>query len=231
MSTPENHLLSALPPDDFARLTAHMTDATFGEKDVIYAAGGPIGHVYFPRSGVISAVIAMSDRSTAEVAATGSEGMIGMSTFLGAVTSREEVFCQVHPSECRRMPVAEFVAEIATCGRLRDLIHWYALAVLSTSAQYTACNCLHPINERCARWLLQCHDRVGGDEFPLTQAFLATMLGVRRATVTEAAGSLQRAGLISYRHGRVKILKRRQLEEQACECYAIVRDAFARPAG
>jgi len=193
---------------------------------VVYRAGGPVGHVYFPRSGVLSAVLTMSDKTTAEVAVIGSEGMAGFSTVLGAVASREEVFCQVHPADCRKMPVAEFVAEVATCGRLRDVVHGYARAVLDASAQYTACNCLHPIDGRCARWLLQCHDRVGADDFPLTHEFLATMLGVRRATVTEAAGSLQRSGLITYRHGRVKVLARGKLEKAACECYRVVRAAF-----
>jgi CRP-like cAMP-binding protein len=227
---PENRLLAALPPDDLARLTARTTGVTFGEKEVVYPASGPIEYVYFPRSGMLSVVLTMGDGATAEVAAVGSEGMAGMSAFIGARTSPHEVLCQVHPSECRKMPVAEFVAAVATCGRFRDLIHGYARAVLVTSARYTACNCLHPIDGRCARWLLQCHDRVGADEFPLTHAFLATMLGVRRATVTEAAGGLQRAGLISYRHGRVTVLKRARLEAAACECYAAVRDAFALPA-
>ena len=229
MSILENRLLSALPPPDFARLTRRMTDVTFGEKDVIYSAGGSIAHVFFPKSGVLSSVVAMRDGATAEVAVTGSEGMVGMCAFLGAVASTEDVFCQVHPSVCRRLPAAEFVAEVATCGTLRDLVHWYARAVLAISARYTACNCLHGIDQRCARWLLQCRDRVGADEFPLTHEFLATMLGVRRASVTEAAGGLQRAGLISYRHGRVKVVKRARLEAAACECYGAVRDAFTRP--
>lgn len=226
MSAPENRLLAALPPADLARLAARMTDVTLGHREGLYAAGGAIEHVYFPRSGVVSAVLAMGDGAAAEVAAVGSEGMVGVSSILGAVTSREEVFCQVHPAECRRLPVAEFVAAVATCGRLRDVVHGYARAALAASAQYIACNCLHPIDRRCARWLLQCHDRVGRDDFPLTHEFLATMLGVRRATVTDAAGGLQRAGLISYRHGRVRVLKRTELEAEACECYPVLRAAF-----
>src|SRR4051794_33826366 len=107
---PENRLLAALPPADFARLTARMTDITLGHKDVLYRAGGPLDFVYFPRSGVISAVVVMEDGATAEVAVIGSEGMIGVSAFLGATRSTEQVFCQVHPSECRRLPAAEFVA-------------------------------------------------------------------------------------------------------------------------
>ena len=225
-SLPENRLLAALPPDEFTRLTARMTTVTLGHKDFLYRAGGPIDHVYFPLTGVLSAVVVMADGASAEVAAIGSEGMIGAAVALGAARSAEQVFCQVPPAECRRMPAAEFAAECAKGGPLRDVIHVYLRGFLAASAQLTACNCLHPIDERCARWLLMCQDRVASDEFTLTHEFLAVMLGVRRATVSVAASSLQSAGMITYRHGRVKVLDRPALEEAACECYRAMRDAF-----
>jgi CRP-like cAMP-binding protein len=226
MSTPENRLLSSLPPPEFDRLITRMTDVTLGQKDLVYRTGGPIDYVYFPRSGVVSSVVLMTDGASAEVAAIGREGMCGASVLLGATTSPQQVFCQVPPSECRRMPATEFAAEVAKDGPLRDIVSRYLRGVLLAAAQMTACNSLHPMDERCARWLLMCHDRVGADEFSLTHEFLAVMLGVRRATITVTAGALQSAGLITYKHGRVKVMDRTGLEEAACECYAVIRDAF-----
>jgi CRP-like cAMP-binding protein len=229
MSTPlpENWLLSALPPHDFARLTARMTDVTFGHKDLVYRAGGPMDYVYFPVSGVLSAIVVMEDGDSAEVAGIGREGMAGVSIALGADRCHEQVFCQVVPCACRRMPAAEFAAEVGKGGALRDVVYRYVRAAMTAAARQTACNCLHSADERCARWLLQCHDRAGADEFPLTHEFLSQMLGVRRATVTVTAGSLQSAGFIIYKGGRVTVRDRAGLEGTACECYAVIRDAFA----
>lgn len=227
MSLRENRLLDALPSSDLARLTAGMTDVTFGHKDLLYQVGGPIDHVYFPRSGVLSAVVVMADGATAEVAATGREGMVGVSAALGAKVSTERVFCQVHPAECRRMGAEEFGAEVARGGPFGAVVNGYVRACLTASARQTACNALHPIDARCARWLLMCRDAVGADEFPLTHEFLAVMLGVRRASVSVTAGNLQTAGMIAYRHGRVAIRDRARLEDAACECYRVIRDAFA----
>ncbi len=226
MLVSENRLLAALPAHDHARLTARMSDVTFEHRAYAYRTGGPLDFVYFPRTGVMSSVLVMLDGATAEVAATGAEGMLGHAAFLGATRSVEEVFCQVPPCVCRRLPAAEFVAEVARGGSLAGVVHGFTRSVLATSAHLIACNALHAVNERCARWLLMCRDRVGADEFPLTQEFLATMLGVRRATVTVAAGTLQAAGLIAYRHGRVKVLDRPGLEAASCECYAAIRGAF-----
>src|SRR3954463_9949363 len=136
-----------------------MTDVTFGHKDVAYLPGGPIEYVYFPRSGVLSATVVMADGQTAEVAVVGREGMAGVSSFLGAARSPEHVFCQIAPSECRRMPAAEFAAEVAKGGPLRDVVYRYTRGALTASARCTACNALHGVDERFARWLLMCHDR------------------------------------------------------------------------
>jgi CRP-like cAMP-binding protein len=228
-SLPENRLLAALPPADLSRLLARMTDVVLGQKDLLYSTGGPLAHVYFPRSGLISAVLVMMDGQTAEVAAVGREGMLGVATFLGATISSEQVFCQVHPAECRRLSSAEFIAEVAQGGALRSLVYRYTRSSMIASSRSTACNALHPIDERCARWLLMCHDRAGLEEFPLTHEFLATMLGVRRATVTMTAASFQSSGIITYKHGRVRILDRARLEEASCECYFAIRNAFEIP--
>ena len=137
---PENRLLSSLPPHEFARLTARMTDVTLGHKEVQYLPGGPIEHVYFPRSGVLSATVVMADGQTAEVAVIGREGMAGVSAFLGATRSPEPVFCQIAPCERRRWAAAEFAAEVAKGGPLRDAVYAYARAALTASARNTACN-------------------------------------------------------------------------------------------
>src|SRR5437870_4234161 len=142
-SQPGNRLLAALPPHDFARLAARMTDVTFGHKDVVYRAGGPIDHVYFPHSGILSAVVVMEDGASAETAVIGAEGMAGASTFLGADRSQEQVFCQMAPCECRKMPAAEFAAEVNKAGALRDAVYRYVRGVLNVSARQTACNGLH----------------------------------------------------------------------------------------
>jgi CRP-like cAMP-binding protein len=223
---PENRLLAALPPAEFNRLTSRMTEVTLGHKDLLYRVGGPIDHVYFPRSGVLSAVVVMLDGQAVEAAVIGREAMAGAGVSLGAATSAEQVFCQIHPCVCRKLPAAEFVAEVAKGGPLRGVVYGYVRAALAVSARQTACNALHSVEERCVRWLLMCHDRAGGDEFNLTHEFLATMLGVRRATVTVTAGALQSAGLITYRHGKVKVIERAELEEATCECYRAIRDAF-----
>ena len=152
--------------------------------------------------------------------------MAGVSAFLGATRCAEQVFCQIAPAECRRLPAAEFAAEVARGGPLRDVIYRYTRAAMTASARMTACNALHPADERCARWLLMCRDRMGSDEFTLTHEFLSIMLGVRRATVSTTAGTLQSAGLISYRHGRVKVIDPAGLEDVACECYRVLRGLF-----
>jgi CRP-like cAMP-binding protein len=203
-----------------------MTDVTLGHKELVYRAGGPIDYVYFPRTGMLSAVVVMEDGGSAEVSVIGSEGMAGVSTALGADRSQEQVFCQMGPCACRKMPAAEFAAEVNKGGPLRDVVYRYLRGALTASARLTACNCLHSADERCARWLLMCHDRAGSDQFPLTHEFQAIMLGVRRATVTVTAGSLQTAGFITYKNGQVTVRDRAGVEEAACECYAAGRDAL-----
>jgi CRP-like cAMP-binding protein len=223
-SQPENRLLTSLPHAEFARLTAGMTDVTFGHKETAYRAGGPIEYVYFPRAGVLSAVVVMADGSSAEVGLIGSEGVTGAAAYLGTTRSTEQVFCQIAPAPCRRMPVRAFVAE-AAAGPFREAVLRYLRGSLTVASRVAACNSVHPSDERLARWLLMSHDRVNADEFTMTHEFMAIMLGVRRATVTVTAGTLQSAGLITYRHGKVKVLDRAGLEEAACECYAAIRDA------
>lgn len=220
-------MLAALPPDDRARVLAHTTPITPAANDQIYRAGGPIDHVYFPNGGVASLVIQLEDGAAVEVGTVGHEGFVGSPLVLGVEHSPLRAFWQV-PGSARRMPAAAFAAEMRRDGAFAALARRYTQALLNMAAQSVACNRLHAISPRCARWLLMTHDRAGRDEFDLTQEFLAVMLGVRRASVTEAAGAFQRAGIISYRRGRIKVRDRRRLEAASCECYRAVQNELNR---
>jgi CRP-like cAMP-binding protein len=177
--------------------------------------------------GVASMVAEMDDGDLVEVATVGNEGMVGIALFLGSVTSAMRAFQQI-PGTALRMAARDFTREVNGGGPLTMLLRRYTQALFTQIAQSTGCNRLHPIEERCARWLLQTHDRVRSDEFPLTHEFLAQMLGVRRATVTVAMGALQRAGFVEYRHGVVRVLDRQSLERSSCECYRIIADEYDR---
>jgi CRP-like cAMP-binding protein len=230
-SVPENRLLVALPTADRARLLARSDEVTLDRGDEIMRANGPITHAYFPRTGILSMVIDMSDGGTVEVGTIGREGFAGLPILLDADRSPSRIYCQVPPCVCRRLPAAAFLAEVRSCAAFRDMTHRFAQANLNLAAQSTACNRLHPVEERLARWLLMTHDRVGSDELNLTQQILSEMLGVRRASVTTAAGVLQKAGLIEYRRGHIRVLDRSGLEAAACECYRVVRREFDRLLG
>jgi CRP-like cAMP-binding protein len=223
----ENRLLAALPPDEYAQVLAQTDLRSLQARDVLYRPGGRVEYVYFPRSGVVSSLFVMLDGRSAEVGAVGREGMLGVTAFLGADSYPTQAICQV-PAEVLRMPAAAFVAEVRRGGQFHDVVYRYARVFFDTTVRMAACNCLHRVEERCARWMLMCRDRIGSDEFPLTQEFLALMIGVRRASVSLAAGMLQKAGLISYRHGRITILDRDRLEGASCECYRAVRDQYER---
>jgi CRP-like cAMP-binding protein len=228
---PENRLLAVLPAADRARLTRRMDEVTLDRGDAVCRAGARIRHVYFPRSGILSMVVDMQDGGTVEVATIGPEGLAGLPLVFGTDRSPNRVYCQVPPCVCRRLPAAVFAAELRAGGPLSALAHRYAECRLVVAAQSVACNRLHPVEERLARWLLTSDDRLGGDRLALTQQILAEMLGVRRASVTIAAGALQKAGLIEYRRGQIIVLDRKGLEAVACECYRVVRAEFDRLLG
>ncbi len=225
-----NRLLAALPAMEYDRLRPRAELVTPGIKEPLYAAGRPIAHVYFPLSGVFSMVATMDDGAIMEVATIGSEGMVGLPAFLGAGTSPLTTFAQVE-GEALRLAAAT-LRELAGPGsRLHDRLQRYTQALFILTAQSVACNRLHPVEARCGRWLLMTHDRVGGAQFPLTHEFLAQMLGVRRASVTEVAGRLQTAGLIRYQRGVITVLDRPGLEASACECYRGIRGELDRLLG
>ena len=190
----------------------------------------PIRHVYFPETGVLGVIQQMHDGSAVAVDLVGSDGMVGLAVYLGAVTFPLEAICQA-PGTFLRMKAAEFRAEIARNASLLNVLHGYTQAVLEIRAQIIGCNRFHAVEARAARWLLEMDDRVSQDEFMMTHQFLALMLGVRRQTVSAVASDLSRRGLIVYRRGFIEIVDRVGLEGATCECYEVIRNEFARLVG
>jgi CRP-like cAMP-binding protein len=188
----------------------------------LYEAGGPMDRVFFPVDAVVSVVTTLADGTSVEVGSIGSEGTTGIFAALGATSVPNATFCQVDGS-CFVMERSTFEGYLTSVGRFREAMNQYIVGYVNVLAQLVACNRIHPLDARCARWLLMTHDRVGRSRFPLTQEFLAMMLGVRRSGVTLAASAFQDAGFITYSRGRMEILDRAGLEKEACECYAVTR--------
>jgi CRP-like cAMP-binding protein len=225
-------LLDALGTEDRRRIAA-VVSAERGElKQMLYGPGAAIESLYFPVDAVVSILTTLSDGAGVEIATVGNEGMIGSPVVLGSNAMPAREFCQVQvPGQLWRMDRSSFAEVLAVDDPFRDVVQRYVQALFSQIAQQVACNALHSVEERCCRWLLLTHDRVRADSFPLTQEFLAQMLGVRRASVTLAAGALQNAGLIRYRRGEMTIVDRDGLEDASCECYRALRDEFDRLLG
>jgi CRP-like cAMP-binding protein len=218
-------MLSALPNDDLERFFSDLSPVSLEQRQVIYEAGAPIDYVYFIEEGLSSILTTMMDGSTIEVGMVGMEGMVGVSVLLGGATSAQQVIMQIAGSALR-MNAAFCKAAFDQSEAVRRLTLRFTEAVLNLGAQTAACNRLHSVEQRCARWLLMSSDRTQSDMLPLTQEFLSSMLGVRRAGVTETAGELQRSGLIRYHHGQITIIDREGVEATACECYQLDRDRF-----
>ena len=223
----QNRLFSVLPADVVERLQPHVEDIDLVLRQSLYTANEPITHVYFPYTAVCSLVLTLDDDTLVEIATVGKEGMVGLAAFLGADSIPGEAFCQVS-GRALRLPADVLRREARDGGPLHDMLQRYTQAHINQISQSAACGRTHTIDERCARWLLITHDQVGADHFPLTQQFLALMLGVRRAGVNAAASILQRAGYIRYSRGVITVTDRPGLESAACVCYRIVRDEFER---
>jgi CRP-like cAMP-binding protein len=214
--------------DEFSHLEGVLQRVTLDTGYVLAEPGQHFTHILFPESAIISIVNYMADGSGVEVGTVGNEGMAGLPAYLEAEASEGRTFCQL-AGVALRAPVATVIQAAHDSDGLRRLLNRYTQAYMTQVSQSAACNRLHSIEQRCARWLLMTHDRMGGGEvILLKQEFLALMLGVRRAGVTLAAGALQDAGLIRYRRGSIRVLDREGLEAASCECYAIVRRQFDR---
>jgi len=225
-----NRLLSLLSDNDYERLRPHLSQVMLDYKKSLYDAFRPIEHVYFPVDGVASLVITTADGASAEVGTIGSEGMVGLPVCLGDIDAPSSVYVQV-PGTALQLDARIFRGELERSPTLHLIMLRYAHAFLNQVAQSAACTHLHKVEQRCCRWLLMTRDRMPTDNYLLTHEFLGMMLGVRRTTVTEVMGSLQKAGLIRYRRGHVTILDREGLRQRACECYDISRLEFDRLLG
>jgi CRP-like cAMP-binding protein len=223
-----NRLLALLTPDTRRRMLPAFQLISCEMSHVLYMPDRTITHIYFPLTAVTSVLSEMDDGTTVEVATIGREGMVGLSVMLGDTTTFLRTIAQI-PGTALSMERDDFlrIVEERQNG-LQSLLLRYTQALFSQLAQQSACNRLHNMEERCARWILMTQDRVGHDEFPLTQEFLAYMLGARRASVTIAAGILARAGLIRYTRGKIQVLERARLEEASCECYGIIQREYER---
>jgi CRP-like cAMP-binding protein len=215
----ENQRLAALPPDDYLRIAPALEIVPLKLKDVVHKSGEPVRYVYLPGGGFCSVLTVLEDGDTVEVATIGSEGMVGTSVILDGGPPASTVIVQGEAEICYRMTTGAFREEMDRRGLFSHLLARYAQAFVGFVMQSTACNAVHSVEQRLARWLLMARDRMGNDEFPLTQEFVAMMLGATRPTVTVVAGTLQRAGLITYHRGHVTIGDREKLEAASCECY------------
>ena len=230
-SSEKNSILRALTPDDHARVMEHATVVPLRLRQDLIEAGEPIRYVWFPQSGMLSIVNDMEDeKTTIEVGVIGREGVAGLTLFHGEKTQPCRILVQV-AGEAKRMPAEAFEELAREIPALTDILHRYTLALMNQGSQQVACNRLHSLEQRCAKWLLTTHDHLDHQELPLTQEFLAIMLGVRRPGVTVAAQSLQDAGLIRYRRGRIAVTDRLGLESVACECYRRIREDYERLLG
>ena len=226
----ENLILRSLPAAVLSSLLPSLALERREIRSSIYEPDKPIRFVYFVLSGVVSVVANSEESKSVEVATIGREGFVGLPAFLGGDRTTMRAFVQI-AGEVLSMGVPAFRGLCAESAELTAIIMRYTQAFISQVAQSSACNRMHPIEERCARWLLQTHDRVDGDTFTLTHEFLATMLGVRRASVSGAASGLQDRRLIEYERGEISILDRRGLEKASCDCYEIIAKEYGRLLG
>jgi len=228
--TIRNKILTALPALEFEILADSLVHVNLHLGETLHRAGEPIDQVYFPEIGFISALSVLANGSPLEIGLIGAEGVAGVSVVLGATTSYSETMCQTGGA-AHSMPVAAFKKAIERAPTFRDLLLRYVHVFGVQVAQTAACNAHHELGQRLARWLLAAHDRSGVPELSLTQDLIAVMLGVRRSTVSVAAGQLQKAGVLRYQHGQITILDRVGLENAACECYQEVVDEYRRMLG
>src|SRR5438093_2918412 len=211
-------LLAALPAADYTRILPSLTVVPLKLKDILHKPGDPIRDVYFPGGGFCSMLTVLEDGSMVEIATVGREGMVGVSAVLDGTPVTSAAMVQGETDTCYRMKVDAFRREVDRHGAFHELTTHYAQALFGFVAQSTACNAVHSVEQRLARWLLMARDRMGSDEFPLTQEFVAIMLGASRPTVTLVASTLQKAGLIRYHRGQITIVDGEKLEEASCEC-------------
>jgi CRP-like cAMP-binding protein len=231
MSSPhnpnQNHILAALPEAEFGRLAPHLELVPMLLGQTLYEPGGQLQHVYFPTTAIVSLLYVMESGSSAEIAGVGNEGILGISLFMGGDTTPSSAVVQT-AGHGYRLPGRLLKDEFNRGGLMLSLLLRYTQALLTQMCQTAACNRHHAIDQQLCRWLLLTLDRLPSNELVMTQELVASALGVRREGITEAAGKLQRAGVIRYRRGHIAVLDRSGLEAGACECYAVVKKELDR---
>jgi CRP-like cAMP-binding protein len=231
MSSPhspnQNHLLAALPTEEFVPLVAHLELVPMRLGDMLYEPGGQLQHAYFPTTAIVSLHYVMASGASAESAGVGNEGMVGISLFMGGDTTSSSAVVQT-AGHAYRLERRKLLQEFNRAGLMQGLLLRYTQALATQMFQTAACNRHHSVEQQLCRWLLLTLDRLPSNELIMTQELVASMLGVRREGITEAAGNLQRAGFISYRRGHIAVLDRAGLETRVCECYAVVKKEMGR---
>ena len=223
----QNHLLAAFPAAEFDRLSPHLELVPMPLGEVLYESGGLLQHVYFPTDSIVSLLYVFEDGASAEIAVVGNEGILGISLFMGGETTPSRAVVQ-SAGYGYRLKAQRLKNEFNRAGPVLQLLLRYTQALITQMAQTAVCNRHHSIEQQLCRWLLLSLDRLASDSLTMTQELIANMLGVRREGVTEAAGKLQRAGLIRYSRGRIDVLDRPGLEKTVCECYGVVKLEFDR---
>jgi len=225
-----NHLLDLLPEAELGPLLSSAQVVSLAHGRVVYQLNGLVPHVYFPTTSVFGIVLVVEEGKQVEGATVGKEGLIGLPAFLGVDFHPFRAVAQV-PGEALQVSAARFLEAARPGSTLDRVVRRYTLYRLRCANQTGACNTLHAVEERTARWLLMTHDRAGKDEFLLTHEFLSELLGVRRQTISLTAGTLQRAGLVTYRRGLLRVLDREGLEDASCECYTVLKQLYDRIMG
>ncbi len=223
----QNHLLAALPEADYSRLVTHFELIPMPLGEMLYEPGGQLTHVYFPTSAIISLHYVCEDGASSEIAGVGNEGMLGISLFMGGDTTPSSAVIQT-AGHGYRMPARHLMDEFNRGGTMLRLLLRYSQALITQMTQTGACNRHHSVTQQLCRWLLLTLDRLPSNNLVMTQELIASMLGVRRESVTEAAGMLKEFGVISYRRGHITVLDRSGLEAHVCECYGVVKTEFDR---
>ena len=218
----QNHLLAALPAEIFGRLSPHLELVSMPLGEVLCESGDQLHHVYFPTTAIVSLHYVMENGSSAEIAGVGNEGVVGISLFMGGKTTPSLATVQA-TGWGYRLKERLMIEEFNQAGSMMRLMLRYTQVLMTQISQTAACNRYHSIEQQLCRWLLLTLDRLPSNELTITQELIAIMLGVRREGITEAAGNLQRAGLISYRRGHITVLNRSGLKSSACECYDVVK--------
>ena len=223
----QNHLLAALPENEYERLLPHLEAVSMPLGEALYESGGRLQHVYFPTTSIVSLLYVLEDGASAELAVVGNEGVLGISLFMGGETTPNRAVVQ-SAGFGYRLKSSLLKEEFNRAGPLLRLLLRYTQALITQMAQTAVCNRHHSVQQQLCRWLLLSLDRLPTNTLTMTQELIANMLGVRREGVTAAAGALQRAGLIEYSRGRIVVLDRPGLEGAVCECYAVVKREFDR---